>query len=354
MSQLAGILRVEDATLATQIPPTDLTTAVNQLLRQYESERNATDNFLVAGRTTDRTRIVKLGGADEGQKISKDGRALESRTEGQYEVGFPLDKFAWAIGWNYEDFAYMTVADLDRVTASRTGGNAKRHNREKFRALFNNANGSDADVYGSITVRRLANQDGTLYPPAPMTDGESEQNNYIVAGFTSSSISATNNPFALGAAPIRTRFGTTQAVVAVINSADRANVLANLTTFIDVPAQGVAPAPADAQPIALTGVSVPGDFIGVDSATGVYVYVFDRVPQNYMFFGGVGLPQPLEMRIPSVASLQGFVLEAEEEHTPFFKREYVERFGYGVANRLSAAIVQLKASGSYDVPSLYA
>lgn len=354
MSQLAGILRVDDATLATQIPPVDLTTAVNALLAQYIRERNETNDFLVAGQTTDRTRLVKLGGADEGQEVSKDGRALETRVEGEFEVGFPLKRIKWALGWNYEDFAYLTVGDLDRVTAARTGGNAKRHNREKFRALFGNANYTDTDPYGSLTVRRLANQDGTLYPPAPISDGESEQNNYIVAGFTSSSISATNNPFALGAAAIRNRFGTTEQVVAIINSLDRANVLTNLTTFVDLPAVGVTPSADNAVPNALVGISIPGDFIGVDSATGVYVYVFDRVPQNYMYFGGIGLPAPLERRIPSVASLQGFVLEAEEEHTPFFKREYVERFGYGVANRLSAAIVQLKASGTYDVPTLYA
>jgi hypothetical protein len=354
MALLAGILRTEDLTLVTDIPVADASQAVNRLLARYQEERDKATSLFVAGVTTEVQEKYKLGGVDEGQQIGPDGRPLETRVAGEIEVAYPWYRFGWALGWNLEDQARMTVADLDRNVSAQATGNLRRHTREILRALFGNANYTFADRTANVMVRRLANNDGTLYEPLAGTDTEAQDNHYLVFGYVSGDISPTNNPLATLKTEITEHFASTGTVVAFINDAQRADIQTGLTNFVDVPVSGIRPAPADAQVETLQGYNVPGEFIGVDGASGVYVYVWNRVPANYIVGGILTEEAPLKRRIPPEPSLQGFKLEADESHDPLFKRTYRDRFGYGAANRLSFAIGQLKASGTYDVPSEYA
>jgi hypothetical protein len=354
MSVLAGILRTEDLTPIVDIPVVDLTTAVNDLLARYVAERNEATRLFVQEVTTARTERVRSGGVDEGQELGPDGRPLETRPAGEIEVAYPWIRFGWAFGGNSETAAAMTVADTDRSVASITGGNARRHMREINRAVWNNANYAHPDADGTITIRRLANGDGTLYAPAINADAEADDNHYLVSGYASTAMSATNNPFTTLASEIREHFDSTQAVVAFINTAQRNDVLTLLPNFVDADVEGITRASTEASAAALDGVDVPGDFLGVDGDSGVYVYVWDRTPGGYISAFAVGQPAPLKQRIPRLVTLQGFKLEAEEEHNPMWKRTYRDRFGYGVANRLTAAVMQLVATGPYVVPAIYA
>lgn len=354
MTVLAGILRTEDFTPIIDIPITDSVIAVNALLAKYQEERNDAYNLFVEESTTAQKAKVRSAGVDEGQRLGPDGRPLETRPAGLVEVAFPWERFGWAFGANFETQAAMTVADLNASVVSITGGNAKRHSREMMRALYGNANYDHPEPDGTLTIRRLANSDGTLYAPNVNSDNEADDNHYLVSGYLTGAMSATNNPFATLATEIREHFATTEAIVAFINSAQRNDVLTLLPNFTDADVEGINRSALESSASALTGVNVPGDFLGVDGDSGVYVYVWDRTPATYIPGFAVGQPPPLRQRVPAIPILQGFKLEAEEEHNPLWKRTYRDRFGYGVANRLSAAIVQLKGAGTYDVPAAYA
>lgn len=359
MTTLAGILRVEDFTPIVDVPTPDLTSAINALLARYQEERNEATALFVQEETTRRTEKVNQGGVDEGQLLGPDGRPLEQRPTGQVEVGYPWYRIGWAFGGNSETLAAMTVADTQRSINTIVGGNAKRHMREINRAFWSNANYTyteEQNLYGdsgTITVRRLANSDGSLFAPVNNSDTEADDNHYLVSNYLASAISATNNPFVTLAAEIREHFDSTQAVVAFINSAQRNQVLTGLPNFVDADVEGISRG-VTADRAQELGVTVPGDFLGIDGDSGVYVYVWDRTPATYISGFAVGQPAPLKRRVPALATLQGFRLEAEEEHDPMWKRTYRDRFGYGVANRLGAAVIQLKASGTYDVPAIYA
>lgn len=356
MGLLAGILRIEDTTLLSTLTVPEVNEAVNALLARYEAERNAWQNFLVEDETTDWKTLYNIGGVDEGQEIGPDGRPLETRPTGQIETAYPIRRFGWAVGWNYETFAHMTVADLERVTASRQGGNAKRHLREQFRAIFNNANYTYTDpVHGALTIRRLANADGALYPPTFASDTEADDNHYVASGYANTAISATNNPFATLKAEIVEHFSEATGVVAIINSAQQAEIQADLPSFVDAPVDGVTQGNDTAVATAADGINVPGTFIGTDAASGVRVYVSDsgRVPASYIYAQAVGVPRPLRRRVHVPETLRGFKLEADEQHYPLFKRTYIDRFGYAVANRLSAAIMFVDA-GAWANPAAYA
>lgn len=356
MSQLAGILGKDDLTALTRIEPEPLTEAVNLLLQRYQAERDAAFGFFVEAETDQFKTTYLLGGVDEGQETGPDGRPLETRAGGKIEVAFPWKRIKWALGWNYEIFARMTVGDLDRHTNSKVAGNAKRHMREIFRALFarDNYTHVDEDGHGSLTIRRLANNDGTLYPPTVTGDVEITDDHYVVAGYAASAMSATNNPLELAANEVREHFATTQAVAVLVNSAQRKQILTLLPNFVDAPTVGVTQGSNTATAEALADANVPGDFLGIDGDSGVWVYVYDRVPADYMYGAAVGVPAPLYRRVPEVTDLRGFVVEAEERHNPFFKRSWVDRFGYAVGNRLNGVVIQLTAPGAYVTPAIYA
>jgi len=350
MSLFAGILRTEDTNAAlTSFDPEIIEEGINSILATYVAERNAAQSLFVASEVTVASQRIRAGAIDEGQELGADGRPLETHVGGYYDVGFPLKRVGWAVGWNRETFAHMTVADLDREVGAKVAGNARRHTREIMRALMaDNANFTYTDeLAGNVTVRRLANTDGTSFYYG---GSEQEDNHYLSSGYANTALSATNNPFVTLAAEIREHFDTTTRIVAFINSAQRAEVLADLTTFVDTAVVGIEPANDTA--VALDqGINVPGDFLGIDSASGVFVYVWDRIPASYVYAQAVDEARPVSRRVPSPESLRGFTLLPEESHIPFYKRTWLELFGYGVSNRLSAAVMFLDA-GAWADPTI--
>jgi len=348
MSLFAGILRIEDLNVSLQeFDEPVISSAIDEVLQTFQTERNQAANLFVAEQTTNPTERVRQAGVDEGQELGPDGRPLETHVGGYYSVGYPIKRIGWALGWNRETFAHMTVADLDREVSAKLAGNARRHTKEVLKAIFNNVNGTYVDeLAGDITVRRLANSDGTLYGA-----NETQDNHYLVSQYANNAISGTNNPFASLYDEIAEHFDTDVRVVAFINSAQRSEVLNDLTTFVDAPIEGIVPANSVATAID-PGLNVPGEFLGIDQASGVYVYVWDRIPASYVYAQAVDLPGPIKRRVPAPTMLQGFTQIEEERHFPFYKRQWVELFGYGVGNRLSAAVMFLDAGSSYTVPSI--
>lgn len=348
MSLFAGILRTEDLNIAlTEFEPEIISTAITDVLAKFQRDRDETYGLLVESTTTAPTGTFREAGYDEGQELGPDGRPLETHVGGKYDVGFPLKRIGWSLGWNRETFAHMTVADLDREVAAKTAGNARRHSREMRKALMLKSNYTYADeLHGNITVRRLANTDGTLYghPGA-------ETNHYLVSGYAKTAISPTNNPFATLATKIRDHFTHDSRIVAWISSAQVAEIQADLTTFVDTNVEGITPS-SITQVANAPGLTVPGYFLGIDSASGVYVYVWDQIPDAYILAGAVDEIPPLRRRVPAPVSLQGFQLLPEEHHLPFYKRTWMELFGYGVANRLGFACMFLDAGSTYTDPTL--
>lgn len=348
MSLFAGILRIEDLNVSLQeFDQPVISDAIDQALQTFQTERNQAANLFVAEQTTNATERARLAGVDEGQELGPDGRPLETHVGGTYDVGYPIKRIGWALGWNRETFAHMTVADLDREVSAKLGGNARRHTKEVLRALFNDTNATFVDeLAGSITVRRLANGDGTVFDADGTTD-----DHYLVSGYANTALSATNNPFATLQDEIAEHFDQDVTIVAFVNSAQRSEILSDLTTFTDAPIEGITPANTTATAID-PGLNVPGTFLGVDAASGVYVYVWDRIPASYVYAQAVDVGGPLKRRVPAPAMLQGFTQIDEERHFPFYKRQWIELFGYGVSNRLGAAVMFLDAGASYTVPSI--
>lgn len=354
MGQLAGILGASDNALLTTIPATEVNDAVNELLARYQQEQQDAFSFWVEEQTTEWKTIYNLISGDEMQELGRHDQPIEKRVTGSWETSYPIKRYGDAIGWDYETFQYMTVEHMQRQTNSKVIANAKTHRRQILRALLGNVNYSYTnpdDNHGALTIRRLANGDGTTYPPILTSSTEADEDHYLASGYAASAISDTNNPFVTMADDLKHHWDGPYQLVGHINSAQKAKIT-GLTLFVDAVTPGVTASPNDAQVTSFP--DAPGEFIGIDPVSGVYVFVWDQVPANYITLRDYNKPAPLKKRVHPVASLVGFKLEAEEAHHPLYRRQWRDRFGYATGNRLNGVVMFLDAGSTYTVPVDYA
>ncbi len=354
MGVLAGLLGITDLdTRLVSLETRTVTDAVNEVLARYTEVRNEAFAFFVESETTDAKWTYTLPGGAEMELVDEYGTPVEERPVGKWEVAFPLRKAVKGWGYDRDTFAYLTVADLERINASMQIANAKTHKKQMMKALFGNANYTFTDRrHGALTIRRLANGDGSTYPPVMGSDTEADDTHYLETGYTS--ITDTNNPLKLIKDELKEHWPGPYKVVALINSAQRA-AITSLSAFVDARQAGIDP--GDDQAVASeVGGRVPGEFLGIVPANGVWVYEWDEgIPANYLFGRDLGRPAPLIRRVHGPEQLRGFKIEGEDESWPLFKRSWVDRdLGYGVGNRLNGAVVELGTGGSYTVPAIYA
>lgn len=350
-----GVLRAEDRIVDLNI--VEVADAIRDVLAEYESQFAQATNLFVSETITHAQEHIDQTSIDEGQDVDRYGRTLETRVTGGYNVAYPWFRRGWAHGWDYEAYKYLTVADVAKVLTAQTRGNSKWRLRTLFRALFNNAQYAFKDQENKLdlTILPLANGDAQLYSPSQilgLNETSATADHYVVSGYVSSGMSGTNNPLEIIRAKFAAQFPGTR-IVAFINTAQLPDIRQKLPNFIDANYVDATVLSTEKQPINVPGINVPGTYVGVDGDTNVHVYTYDSaVVSTYI----LGLPMgqaPLKRRVPMVAELQGFKLEAEEDFYPLHRREFRDRQGYAPGNRLGAVVVQLKASGTYDTPALY-
>jgi hypothetical protein len=121
--------------------------------------------------------------------------------------------------------------------------------------------------------------------------------------------------------------------------------------------------PASSAPAYLTDLTIVGDrapaqFSGLPlegSYGDAWITKSHFVPANYVIAvataGPNSLRNPLWFRQHPVASSQGLRLLPQYEKYPLVEATYEHGYGLGVRYRSAAAVMQIKASGSYDNPT---
>ena len=300
-----------------------------------------------------------LPGSGELQDRNEQGRFADTRPTGYWSVSYPLDDVGAELSINDVALAKRTAAEFDNDLESIRIQNRNVMFKRMMKRIYNNVNATyrDAD-YGDLTIRALANQDGSIYP-APLGNpgaGEAEDNVYIVAGYVSGDISDTNNPLKYNARKLEYRFGETTGgdnIVTFIHR-DETDAVESLVDFYPVPDNWIRVGDNADIPVRLP--MVPGKIIGRSNGTWVSQWS-EGTPSGYMLSVHLNEPQPLKMRVDEAvvaASLgRGLQMVVEEFTFPFRKWVWRHRFGFGAANRVNGVVLQLKASGSYDIPTAY-
>jgi hypothetical protein len=293
------------------------------------------------------------------QRKSKQSKAKAVTRRGKIDVEYPLEMFGDDLVTTRVDFAYTTGEEFQSYIdgiLSRANA-AQRH--EILRRLFNNTNFSFQDErLGTLTlIKPLANGDSDVYPPVLGEDTtEATDDHYKVSGYTTANISDTNNPIRTAVNEIDEHFNQLTGgnpFVTFINSAEEL-AISSLTNFVEWTPNGIATGDNTdtvEQPLR----PVPGRIIGKVSDSWISVWAW--IPATYTVTIRQDLDAPLKRRVDTsesgLADRGVLVNTGSFSNYPLTFNEWTLRFGYGTANRLNGVITQMKASGSYDIPSAY-
>lgn len=330
---------------------------VKKVVEQHNADMRAAYSVFVEETTSDFKRRYKLPGSGYMQRRGANGRPGLVKASGQWDVAFPLEDFAAALGGNDVAMAYMTLPDLDRHLDTIIMQNINTVRREILVNLLGNTNFSFVDENnGTLTCVPLANGDSVVYPPLAGSDTEATDNHYLESGYAYTAISDTNNPIKTIVNELAEHTGNsgTENIVVFI-SPDETPYVEALTDYVEVGDKYIV---VGANMDTVTGVpaNLPGRVIG--RCNNAWISEWRWLPSHYMI--GIDLaptsPKPLIHRVDPIETGlgQGLVLVETKKDAPFEESFWRNRFGFGVGNRLNGVVMELGTGGTYTIPTTYA
>lgn len=343
--------RVFQATAGQQV----VLDLINQYVDRLNGDMNAAMSVFVAQTTENHSLRYKLPGNGKMQRRGLQAQPGARKLTGQYDVAFPLEDFADAIAGDDVSMAYMTAADMQRHLSTIATNYANTVRYEILNRLFISTNPSLTFVdplWGSLTVKGLANGDADVYAPVLGSLTEATENHYLESGYAYTAISDTNNPFPTIRNEIEEHFGAVtggENIVVFMNNRETPYVEA-LTDIDLVEDNNIRSGSNISLPTNLP--NVPGRIVG--RINGCWAVEWRWIPAGYML--GIHLEQeaPLYMRVdPADTGLaRGLALVAREVDFPFETAFWRARFGVGVANRLNGVAFELGSGGTYTDPTV--
>jgi hypothetical protein len=355
MSTIYGLLGIEDRdTTVDEVGQRTIYEATQELLNRHNADADAATAVFVQETTTDYQENYWLPGGGMMQESTRLTRPGAVKPIGSYTVAFDLLDWRDQLAWDDISMAYMTLAKYNMAVQNIAIRHVNTRRYQILRHLLNPTNATFVDeVRGSLTVRRLANTDGTTFAPVIGSDTAADDNHYLESGYAASGISDTNNPFVTIRAELEEHWGQSD-IVAFINQAQTAKVEA-LTDFVPLSDRYIQEGSATPTIRSAGPGSVPGTIIG--RVNEVWISEWRWMPANYILAVDLMQPAPLKRRIDAPTNIRGrgrLELVAEQEEFPLQESFWRFREGYGVANRLNGVVMELGTGGTYTVPSTYA
>jgi hypothetical protein len=352
--KLAGLI-ADDYDYVAQADKSLIYQGVQDYLAIAAEDKMSAANMFVQGTTTDFREKYKLPMTGRTPLKGEEGHADNVAQTGGYVVDYPLYNYGDEINRSIEDAAYDSPQNFQMHIDGVMTRAANRYSFDVLKRIFNNTDFSFNDKRrGNLTVKPLANSDGTLYPPTIDSEDEAEANHYLVSGYTAANISDTNNPIEELVDLLALRWGdeTGGIPVAVVISRSQRNQIAGLTEFVPV-VDNKTIAGDDTDDVKRQA-GIPGQLIG--TVSGAWVSVWDRIPANYMAARHLGVDGPLvERNHPPGTLTNGLSLSdgPDNKDFPMLYNAWDLRFGIGTRNRLSAAVMFLDAGATYTIPTKY-
>ena len=359
MAGIFGILGLDDndRSFVNTIGQDVVYEASQQLMARYNADLMAAMSVFIEEQTEGFKERYKLPG---GGRLQERGGLASSgavKASGYYDVAYPLRDYGAQIGGDRVSLAYMRINEYQNHLDTIMLQNTNTVRWAILHALLDDQAGSAETfvdpIHGSLSVVPLANGDSVVYPPVLGSESEATEDHYAETGYTVANMSDTNNPFVTGKNELEEHFGAPLGgsdIVAFCNT-DVIAKAEDLTDYDAVPDRYVRPGQDTDVPFGLP--SVPGVIRG--RTNGVWVAEWRWIPATYILFLHLGAPPPLKMRVdPADTGLpRGLTLVAEDEMYPLQTAHYVNRFGLGCGNRLSACVIEVAADGSYTIPASY-
>lgn len=362
MSAIFGVLGVEDthADFLDHMGQGLVFDAINEVLGYHNADVAAATGVFVKGETEKYTQRWLKPGSGMMSPAGQDpfGPAPAVQQYGSWDVSYRLSEWAEAISGSRVGLAYMTLQELDTHLDTIMERNLARHRQRMLIALMEDTNLTWADTkHGTLTIRRLANGagDSVTYPPLPGATAEATDLHYLDAAYAVNAIAAATNPAVTLRDEIIEHFGgrlTTGTDVLYLHGSDQTAYIAAIAGYVARADDKIDW--GDDTDLAKTVAGIPGWLHG--RGWGVWLSEWAWMPDEYGL--AVLLPKPpLMRRVDTSASglPRGLTLVAVDKDHPLQASTFVDRFGYAVGNRLSAACIEINAGGgTYTPPTAYA
>lgn len=330
------------------------------------AQRQALIDFLSFPVTNNIETVTQLSGA----KFERASEYGEPRGQRQRPAALSLGyDFAWYDLANRYTWQFLADADQAQVTANNAAA-LQGHNELVFElvlsALYGGNVNREADIDGQIiAVKGLWNADGTVPPKYKTNTFDGTHNHYMVSGAAVIDSGDLDDLFEQLRHHGYDKSNGVQQIVAV-NSREgkviRTFRVANGDTYDFVPAAGE---PVDSildpgQQVS-GGARISSTFRGL-RAIGTYgemiIVEDDLFPVGYVLNVGSGgaanLNNPVGIREHKNAALRGLrLVKGRDADYPLIDSFYNVGLGTGIRQRGGAAVMQIKASGSYAPPAEY-
>lgn len=369
MATTYGLITSADLLNAGTVEGMDVTKLNHKQLREaldarLDARNNAIEQIMSALATPTKERGDLVGQhAEIGEwpKATETDRGRRRRTSGLEAVGFPITKFGpMRTGWTH-DFLQKNpnieiVAQFDEIMSGHLTTNYK----EALRALFNNAKFDWSDSLfpedGTIKVMPLVANEGDYVPPEFQgTTFASSHTHYMNCGDTTlaeddlARLTGTIREHGYGVDPSVGGFGGD--IVVWANSAEETELRGH-TGFV----AANDPMVADINKIYAVGLT-RDLYIGYNKTARCLIRLVPWVPAGYLLafatstlaIRGENKFAPLARRTPIQDGLVGIKMFDQKDY-PLEEAWFQDFFGFGVRNRISAAV--MKKNSSYTVPSI--
>jgi hypothetical protein len=342
--------------LAATNPITNGTISFDDIVRTLDADVAAYNTImrdsldaLVTPRNGTADRIGAYGGSASGSmtEVDEHGRAPTQRAAAVAQVGFPLKKYQYNVGWTKEWEKRRSPADFARSVQGAQAGHHQRVSAELKKALFLSANFTLRDHLVDnvdIAVKRLVNADGAVIPNGPngeTFDGATHTHYLANATLTTTAVDS--------AISTVVEHGHGSSLRIYISQTNETAFRA-LTGFV---------AYVDPRLMLGTQTNQPATRLDIsrlnNRAIGIYgaaeVWVKPWAIANYAIVFDAGSPQKtLGMREDPAGSMD-LVRAAEFEDHPLRVDFYESYFGFGVLTRTNGAILYF-AGASYTDPTI--
>lgn len=346
-------------------------------LDAYNTKRTSVVDFLTYKVSNPVESVMQAAGGDDFEIASEFGVPKGVRTNMTYfQMGFPFEWYDIATRYTWKFLLDATTAQIESIHNSIIEADNRNVFREVMSTLFDNTNRS-ADIENrAYTVYSLYNgTDGVTPPTFGTTTFTNTHSHYMVSG------AATVDGGDLDALIDNIQehgFSAergAQLVVMVnkveaarirdfrsINNASAAAVTAGLQATYDfIPATGT-PSLLYPKDVIVGTQNQPSPVYKGMKVIGSYgdalIVQEDYIPAGYMVAFATGglnsLTNPLGIREHANTTYRGLrLVKARTADYPLQDSYYQRGFGVGIRQRGSAAIMQIKASGSYAPPTVY-
>lgn len=299
------------------------------------------------------------------EKASEYGEPRGIRPAGAFfNMGYDFDWYDVGVRFTWKFLADAPLSQVEAINQQVLEADNNLLFTAVMKAIFNNVNRS-ADINGQIVpVYPLYNADGTVPPAYKTNTFTGAETHYMVSGAaTVAHDDLTDMYEKLRAKGYSTENGVKH--ILFVNPTQGNTIrtfrVASGASYDFIPAIGT---PAAYLPIdvLLFGGSQPQNTFGGLTAIGSYgpwlIVQDDFIPLGYMLGIGTGgranLRNLVGLREHPNTQLRGLRLaKGAIPDYPLIDSFYQRGFGTGVRQRGGGVVMQIKASGSYDIPAAY-